>query len=129
MLKLLRLPLCGFIAAIALLAAAPTSRASLSESLLKKIYAQSADGDAGDIYRIIKRGLEDHPDASGDFVRKLIGKLEDNLDSLDNGVSKKDMERVYKRLRKYLKQRQAAQFASSGSHGNIASPESGTANN
>jgi hypothetical protein len=129
MLKALRLPLCGFIASSILLAAAPTSQASLSESLLKKIYAHSSEGDAGDIYRIIKRALEDHPDESGDFVKKLIGKLEDNLDNLDNGVSKQDLERVYKRLRKFLKQRKAAQVASSGHQGNISSPESGNANN
>lgn len=124
----LHIPL-GLIAVSLLLAAAPTAQANLSTSLLKRIYAQSSEGDAGDIYRLIKRALDDHQEESDNFVKKIIGQLEDNLGNLDNGVSKDDLQRVSKRLRKYLKQRRAAQLASLGQVGNITPPESGSANN
>ena len=108
MLKMLRLPICGLLAVSTFLGAAPTSQAgfdsSLYKSLLKKIYKESDKGDAGDIYVIICHALAKNPDEGEDLVKKLIATLEDNIDRLDEGVSKKDLRQVNKKLKKCLKQ-------------------------
>jgi hypothetical protein len=126
MFKKLRFPLLAIV--VLQFAVAPAARAeydsSLYKSLLKKIYADSELGDAGDIYRIIKKSLEKNTSQGSDLVNKLINTLEDNLDQLAFDVSKEDLRRIKRQLSKYLKRRQANQFVSSPSKGNITPPES-----
>ena len=128
MLKSLQIPLRGLLAVAFLLAAAPASQAyhvvdqDLYDSLLKKCYRNSDDNDGDDIYRIIKKALEGHEDQGIGLVEKLIDKLKDNRKKLDNDVSKKDLDRVFKRLKKYLRSHRTGEHTS----GTITSPESGT---
>lgn len=107
-----------------LLTAAPASRATfdsdLYDSLLKKIYRNSRAGDAGDIYSIIKKALEGHPNEGVDLVDKLIEKLEATRKKLAFDVSKKDLERLEKKLHRWLRSHR------SQNNGNISGPESAT---
>ncbi len=128
MLKSLQIPLRGLLAVAFLLSAAPVSQAfhvvdqDLYDSLVKKSYRISDDNDADDIYRLIKKALENHPDQGIGLVEKLIDKLKDNRKKLDNDVSNKDLNRVLKRLKKYLASHRTGEHSS----GPITSPESGT---
>ena len=117
MTKSLRLPLFALLAASTLLAAAPAAQAAQSyKSLLKKIYKNSKDSDGGDIYAIIKRSLEKDSEDGGDFLKKLIKALKRNRDQLDAGVTDDELDRIFKKLRNYLKRHPH--------HGPIKPPES-----
>ena len=126
MLKSLQRPLRGLLALVFLLTAAPASRAAydshLYDSLLDKIYDQSSEGDASDIYRIIRKALNSHPNEGDELVDALIKKLKDNLDRLDKNVVERDLQRVKKKLRNWLRTHRKP------SHGPISSPESPTNN-
>ena len=126
MLKTLHIPLRSLLAVAFLLAAAPVSRATydthLYDSLLKKIYKNSSDGDAGDIYSLIRKALETNPDEGTDLVDALIKKLGHNLDNLDEGVSKDDLLRVRKKLRRWLR----SHPRHTDNHGPVTTPESPT---
>ena len=107
-----------------LLTAAPVSRAAIDsdlyDSLLKKCYRNSDDNDADDLYAIIKKALEGHTDQGLELVEKLIDKLKDTRKKLDNDVSKKDLDAVEKRLKKWLRKHRLQVT------GNINTPESAT---
>lgn len=126
MLKILQTPLRGLLAVAFLLTAAPASQAShvvdpdLYDSLVKKCFRNSDDNNADDLYKIIRDALEGHPDQGLGLVEKLIDKLKDNRDKLDNDVSKKDLNRVLKKLKKWLRAHRTLE------HGDISPPESGT---
>lgn len=107
MLKTLLIPLRGLLAVALLLTAAPVSQAAVDsdvfDSLLKKIYRTSSDGDGDDIYSIIRKSLQEHPNQGRDLIEKLIKKLKANRRKLDSGVSITDLDIVKKRLLDYLK--------------------------
>lgn len=128
MFKIPRLPVVALVASAFLLTSVAPSHAdysrSLYNSLLKKIYAKSEDGDAGDIFVIIQRSLEENPQSTEDLIKKLIKTLQKNRDKLASDVSKADLDRVFKRVKKFQKQQQAARFINSGNRGNITPPES-----
>ena len=89
-----------------MLAAAPVSHAAydkdLYDSLLKKIYRSSSDGDATDIYKIIRKALEQNPAEGDDLTDALIKTLQNNLDRLHEGVSKKDLRHRKKQLHNWV---------------------------
>lgn len=122
MLKITRIPVIALVASAFLLSTAPSSHAAFSQSLykslLKKIYADSEDGDAGDIFEIIKRSLEKNPQDSDDLIKKLINALKKNRDQLAFDVSEEDLDLVFKKLRKFVKDKHNS--------GNINGSESGT---
>ena len=104
MTKSLRLPLFALLAAYTLFAAAPAAQAAQSyKSLLKKIYRNSKDGDGGDIYAIIKQSLQQDSAGGDEFLKKLLKALKRNRDQLDAGVTDDDLDRIFKKLRRYLK--------------------------
>lgn len=122
--KTLHIPLRLIIALALLVTAAPVSRAAydanLYDSLLKKIYKNSDDGDAGDIYGIIKKALIANPDEGEDLVDALIKKLLKTGDKLDADVSDADLARVKRKLRRWLRTHRHHD------DGNITPPESPT---
>ena len=127
MLKTLQIPLRGLLALAFLLTAAPVSQAShatfdrsLSKSLLKKCYQNSEDSDGDDLYKIIRDALEDHPDQGLGLVDELYDELLDNRDQLDDDVSKRDLKKIFKKLKKWIRSHR------SGNHGPISPPTSGT---
>lgn len=124
MFKAFRLPI--IVGVTLLFATEPALHAAYSRStynsLLKEIYKKSEKGDAGDIFVLIRNKLGTNYQDNLSLVDKLIDELEDNIDKLAYDVVKKDLERIKKRLVKNIKQRQAAQFVSSGSRGTIAPP-------
>ncbi len=130
MFKKLRFPLLAVV--ILQFAIAPAARAeydnNLYKKLLKNIYSDSEEGDAGDIYQIIKRALAANSDQGADLVNKLISTLEDNIDQLAFDVSKDDLRRVKRQLRKYLQRRNANLFVSTPTQGNVTPPESARVN-
>ena len=125
MLKTLQIPFRGLLAVAFLLTAAPASQAvidtNLYDSLLKKCYNHSENGDATDIRRFIQTALEEHPDQGLDLVEKLIKKLKANKDKLDSDVTNADLDRVLKKLRRWL-----SSHRTQGTGGNINTPESAT---
>jgi hypothetical protein len=126
MFKKLRLPLLAVLALQFVLtpAADAAYSKSLYKDLLSEIYKKSDLGDGGDIYLMIKKALAENPNQGSDLVNKLISELEDNLDQLAFDVSKEDLRRVKKQLRKYIKKRDAALFVTTPTQGNVAPPES-----
>lgn len=132
MFKKLSLPLAAVLAFQ--LTFAPVANAAYNKELYKDllgdIYDKSKLGDGGDIYRIIKKALEQNPTEGSSLVNALISELEDNLDDLAFDVSKEDLRRIKKQLKKYLQRRSA--FVSTGGNtnqGNVTPPESNTVNN
>ena len=107
-----------------LLTAAPASRATfdpdLADSLLKQIYQRASDGDERVIYRIIRKALEAHPDEGLDLINKLIKELRNNSEKLHDSDAKKDLARVRRKLRNWLRSHRMP------SHGAISTPESAT---
>jgi phage-related tail protein len=120
MFKAIRLPI--IVGTVLLFAAEPALHAASINSVLKELYSKSEDGDAGDLFGLIKKTFGDNYQSNLDFIDKLFSKLEDNIDKLAFDVSKSDLKRIKKKLRKSAQQRQAAQFANSGSGGTIAPP-------
>ena len=124
MLKSLQRPLRGLLALIFLLTAAPASQATfdsgLYDSLLKKIYRNSRAGDAGDIYNIIRKTLDENSNEGQDLVDALLKKLQHTRSKLAKNVSRKDLMRVKKKLHDWLSSHR------SENHGNISTPESAT---
>ena len=104
MTKSLRFPLIALLAVSTLLAAAPTSQATLNyKSLLKKIYKNSDDGDGKDIHDIIRRALEKDTEGGDEVLKKLLKALKNNRDQLNDGVSEDDLDRIFKKLHKWVK--------------------------
>lgn len=104
MTKSLRFPLVALLAVSTLLAAVPAAQAALShKSLLKKIYNNSDDGDGNDIHDIIRRALEKDTEDGEDVLKKLFKALKNNRAQLDDGVSEDDLDRIFKKLRKWVK--------------------------
>ncbi len=120
MFKAIRLPI--IVGTVLLFAAEPALHADSVNSVLKELYSKSEEGDAGDLFDLIKKNLGSNYQNNLDFVDKLFSKLEDNIDQLAFDVVKKDLERIKKKLRRSIKRQQAAQFATSGSGGTIAPP-------
>lgn len=127
MIKSLQIPIRGLLAVAFLLTATPALQAAhasfdrdLSKSVLKKCYRNSEAGDAGDLYEIIRNALEKNPDQGLGLVEKLIDELQDNRDQLHDGVSSKDLKRIFKKLKKWIRSHR------SGDHGPISPPTSGT---
>ena len=127
MIKSLQIPIRGLLAVAFLLTAAPALQAAhasvdrgLSKSVLKKCYQKSDDGDAGDLYEIIRKALEANPDQGLKLVENLIEELQDNRDQLHDGVSEKDLKRILKKLKKWVRSHRK------DGHGPISPPTSGT---
>lgn len=129
MFKLIRIFLVAAVAASATLTFTPAAHANfdsdLFDSLLKKIYKKSNEGDGGDIRRIISEGIDNHSGDDLELVKKLMETLNKNRDRLHESVSDKDLDRIFKKLRKKIaKQRAAANSNGGGTQGPITGSES-----
>lgn len=119
---MLQSPLRGFLAAAMLLASAPLSPADfdedLADSLVKKSTRNSEDSNADDIYGFILKALKSHTSEGEDLVKNVMKRLRNGLGNLDKDVSKKDLDNVESRLRKWLKKHRPQ------NHGPVSEPES-----
>lgn len=126
MLKTLKSPLSGLLALALLLGSTPLSHAAydtaLYDSLLKKIYKQSRASEGGDIYKIIRDALEENPKENAELVDALIKKLFKNRSKLADGLDKKDLVRIRKKLRRWVQ----THPRQTGGGGNVSPPESNT---
>ena len=126
MLKTLKSPLSGLLALALLLGSAPMSRATydtaLYDSLLKKIFKESRASEGGDIRKIIKDALIDHPQEGDDLINALIKKLLKNRRKLarGEGLEVDDLKLIKKKLHRFLQ----THPRQTGGGGNVSTPES-----
>lgn len=120
MFHFLRLPLFALVAVSTMLAAAPATHAAIDSklfnSLLQKCYRESSSdgkGDAGDIRLIISKGIDTHSLDDDELVRKLIATLKSNLDELDENVTREDLDKIFKKLKRKVR-RQTAERNTAG---------------
>ena len=122
MIKTLQPPLRGLLAVAMLLAAAPLSPAAfdeeLADNLVKKSIRISDDNDADDIYSIIRKALESHTSEGEDLIKNVMKRLRNGRGNLDKDVSKKDLDNVESRLRKWLRKHRPQ------NNGPVSEPES-----
>lgn len=128
MLKTLKSPLSGLLALALLLGSAPMSHAvydtALYDSLLKKIVKESKAGEGGDVRKIIKQALIDHPEEGDDLINALIKKLLKIRGKLagGEGLEVDDLQIIKKKLHRFL---QTHPRHTTGG-GNVSPPESNT---
>lgn len=125
--KFSRLPLAALLAASAFLAFTPDSLARGTDdfsSILRKIYRNSKDDDAKDIFAIISKEIGQNSSSADNekLVKKIIKELKKHKDQLANGVSDEDLDRVFKKAKKFIRNHPPED------KGNVKPPESSTQN-
>jgi hypothetical protein len=129
--KFSRLPIAALLAAFTLFAFTPSSLARSDKevnSILKKIYAESQDGDAEDIYEVLseeilkKLGTDVNSKEGKKLAKKVIKALKKDKSKLARGISNEDLDKVLKKTTKKVDQEAAK------NKGNVTVPESSTQN-
>ncbi|MCE9608675.1 MAG: hypothetical protein K8R23_00445 [Chthoniobacter sp.] len=128
--KIRRLPIIALLAIATLVSSAPDSMAESNrasyKSILRKIYRHSNDGDAQDIFKIIEKELG-RTAQSGDekLIKRIIKELKKNRDQLADGVSDSDLDKLFKKLKAYIR---SLPPDNGGDQGPVTPPESSTQN-